>query len=190
MVKFRNFMFNVFGISLHISVIALLYLLIHAVLTDYKGNFRINWQLGIMSVIITVVILIGSRLLFRTIDKAVEDDHECITILGYLYFRKLKKKWIYHSDLGHYLCIITTDKIKLYEPKYLYMKEIYDDYYSGTVEDISKNIKRHLDNRYKSLLVDIQQDKEYKERINKINKWDGYLDVQSRRDDKINKILK
>jgi hypothetical protein len=183
-------MFNVFGISLHIFVIVLLYLLIHTILIDYKGNLRGDGGSIILSVTIGVIILIGSRLLFRTIDKAVEDDHECITILGYLYFRKLKKKWIYHSDLGYYLCIITTDKIKLYEPKYLYMKEVYDGYNSGTIEGISKNIKTHLDNRYKSLLVDIQQEKEYKERINKINKWDGYLDVQSRRDDKIDKILK
>jgi hypothetical protein len=70
------------------------------------------------------------------------------------------------------------------------MNEIYNGYNHGGVEKISVDIKSSLDNRYKKILRKIQEDKEDRERINKIKSWDGYLDTQSRRDNKIDKILK
>lgn len=192
MVKFKNFMFNVFGVSFHIGVVYLLYLMIHAILTDVKGNFRIDWPSGMMSVFIIGLVLIGGRYLFQFIDKEIQSDKKCITILGYIYyFRELKdRKWIYHSDLGYYLCIITNDDIMLFEPHFLYMHEIYTNYNHGNVDMISSDVKLTLDNRYKRQLEKIREHKENREKINKIKSWDGYLDTQSRRDNKIDKILK
>jgi hypothetical protein len=102
-------MFNVFGISFHLGVVYLLYLMIHVILTDVKDNFRIDWPSGMMSVFIIGVVLIGGRYLFQFIDKEIFSNKSWITILGYIYyFRELKdRKWIYHSDLGYYLCVIT-----------------------------------------------------------------------------------
>lgn len=192
MVKFKNFMFNVFGISFHIGVVYLLYLAIHGILTDSKDNFRIDWPLGIMSVFLIFLVLVGGRYFFKFIDTEIYSNKKWITILGYIYyFRELKdRKWIYHSDLGYYLCIITKDEIRLFEPNFIYMNEIYNGYNHGGVEKISVDIKSSLDNRYKKILRKIQEDKEDRERINKIKSWDGYLDTQSRRDNKIDKILK
>ena len=192
MVKFKNFMFNVFGVSFHIGVIYLLYLVIKGILTDFKGNFRIDWALGIMCIFLIFLVIVGGRFLFKFIDKEIQSDKKCITILGYIYyFRELKdRKWIYHSDLGYYLCIITKDSIRLFEPNFIYMKEIYNGYNHGGVEKISVDIKTYLDSRYRNILYKIQENKEDRERINKIKSWDGYLDTQSRRDNKIDKILK
>lgn len=192
MVKFKNFMFNVFGVSFHIGVIYLLYLVIKGILTDFRGNFRIDWALGIMCTFLIFLVIVGGRFLFKFIDKEIQSDKKCITILGYIYyFRELKdRKWIYHSDLGYYLCIITKDKIRLFEPNFIYMKEIYNGYNHGGVDKISVDIKTSLDSRYRNILYKIQEDKEDRERINKIKSWDGYLDTQSRRDNKIDKILK
>lgn len=192
MVKFKNFMFNVFGISLHLGVVYLLFLAIRGILTDVKDNFRIDWPSGMMSVFIIGVVLIGGRYLFQFIDKEIHSNKNWITILGYIYyFRDLKdRKWIYHSDLGYYLCIITKNEIKLFEPSFLYMNQVYDGYNNGHVDHISVDIKSSLDNRYRKLLSKIQENKEDKERINKVKSWDGYLDTQSRRDNKIDKILK
>jgi hypothetical protein len=192
MVKFKNFMFNVFGISFHIGVVYLLYLAIHGILTDSKDNFRIDWPLGIMSVFLIFLVLVGGRYFFKFIDREIYAQNKFITIFGYIYyFRELKdRKWIYHSDLGYYLCIITKDEIRLFEPNFIYMNEIYNGYNHGGVEKISVDIKSSLDNRYKKILRKIQEDKEDRERINKIKSWDGYLDTQSRRDNKIDKILK
>jgi hypothetical protein len=185
-------MFNVFGISFHIGVVYLLYLAIHGILTDFKGNFRIDWALGIMSVFLIFLVLVGGRYFFKFVDTEIYSNKKWITILGYIhYFRDLKdRKWIYHSDLGYYLCVITKDEIRLFEPNFIYMNEIYNGYNHGGVEKISVDIKSSLDNRYKKILRKIQEDKEDRERINKIKSWDGYLDTQSRRDNKIDKILK
>jgi hypothetical protein len=70
------------------------------------------------------------------------------------------------------------------------MKEVYNRYNHGGVEEISVDIKTSLDSRYRNILYKIQENKEDRERINKIKSWDGYLDTQSRRDNKIDKILK
>jgi len=192
MVKFKSFMFNVFGISFHFSVLYLLYLSIHGLLTDFKGNFRLDWPLGIMSVVLIFLVLVGGRYFFKFIDKEIYSQNRFISIFGYIYyFRELKdRKWVYHSDLGYYLCIITKDSIRLFEPHFFYIHEIYFSYNHGDIEIISNDIKSTLDVRYRSLLNKIQEDKQDKEKIKKIKSWDGYLDTQSRRDNKIDKILK
>ena len=192
MVKFKNFMFNVFGISFHLGVVYLLYLMLHNLLTDVKGNFRFDWVLCIMSAFLIFLVIVGGRYFFKFIDKEIYSNKKWITILGYIYyFRELKdKKWIYHSDLGHYLCIITNDDIMLFEPHFLYMQQIYSSYNHGNVDMISSDIKLTLDNRYRRQLEKIREHKENREKINKIKSWDGYLDTQSRRDNKIDKILK
>jgi hypothetical protein len=185
-------MFNVFGISFHFGVLYLLYLSIHGLLTDIKGNFRLDWPLGIFSVCLIFLVIVGGRYFFKFIDTEIYSNKKWITILGYIYyFRELKdRKWIYHSDLGYYLCVITNDEIRLFEPNFLYMNEVYNGYNHGGVEKISVDIKTSLDSRYRNLLYKIQENKENRERINKIKSWDGYLDTQSRRDNKIDKILK
>jgi hypothetical protein len=185
-------MFNVFGILFHIGVLYLLYLSIHGLLTDSKDNFRIDWALGIFSVCLIFLVLVGGRYFFKFIDTEIYSNKKWITILGYIYyFRELKdRKWIYHSDLGYYLCIITNSDIMLFEPHFLYMNQIYTNYNHGNVDIISNDIKATLDSRYKRQLEKIREHKENREKINKIKSWDGYLDTQSRRDNKIDKILK
>lgn len=192
MTKFKSFMFNIIAISFHILVLYLLYLSIHSILTDSKDNFRINWTLGIISGFIIGLVTIGGRYLFRFIDKEIYDQNNIVTFLGYIYYcTKLRnRKWIYHSDLGYYLCIITSSDIKVFKPNLFYMKELYDGYNNGDINRISNSIKDALDREYKDILTKMKTDKEDKERIKTIKNWDGYLDKQSRRDNKIDKILK
>ncbi len=52
--------------------------------------------------------------------------------------------------------------------------------------DISNSIKGVLDKEYKKKL----QDDRLNDRINGLKKWDGYLDLEGKRDDKIDKLLK
>ena len=151
----------------------ILYLAIHGLLTDSKDNFRLNWPLGIISVFLIFLV-----------DKEIYSHNRFISIFGYIYyFRELKdRKWVYHSDLGYYLCVITKDEIRLFEPHFLYLDEIYNQYNHGDIEVISNDIKNSLDVRYRTLLNKIQEAKQDKEKIKKIKSWDGYLDTQSRRD--------
>ena len=192
MVKFKNFVFNLSGVLLHVGVLYLLYLSIHGILTDSKGNFIIDWPLGIISTFIILFVIIGGYQFFKFIDKEFYRCEKSLTPFGYIYyFRNLKdRKWIYHSELGYYLFVITANDILLFEPHFFYLKRLYQDYNHGNVDKISEDIKGCLDNRYRSLLNKIQLAKQDKEKINKVKSWDGYLDTQSRRDNKIDKILK
>jgi len=191
MVKFKNFVFNLSGVLLHIGVLYLLYLGIHSMLTDDKGRFVINWFLGFFSLVVIGFVTIGGYHFFKFIDKDLYKTSNILTPFGYIhYFRNLKdRKWVYHSDLGYYLFIITADDVMLFEPHFFYLKRLYDGYNHGHVDKISKDIKDCLDSKYKKQLKKIQENKDNKEKISKVKSWDGYLDTQSRRDNKIDKIL-
>jgi hypothetical protein len=98
------------------------------ILTDFNGEFRIDWPRGIVSGLLISLVLVATNL-FRFIDKEIYSNNKLITILGYIYyFTSLKdRKWVYHSDLGYYLCIITPNGIRLFEPNFIYLDEIYNN---------------------------------------------------------------
>ena len=188
MVKFKNFIFNLFGISFYLGFLTLLIYI-------EKNIFYMKTESSALSIIIMIVVLlasIGVRYLLSFVDKEFHSMKSYITILGYIFYHTKRKdrKWIFHSDLGYFLCVITKDRIYLYEPSFLYLKEIYDEWNVGNIEGISKNIKNSLDSRFKNILKIKLENKEAKERMNMIKNWDGYLDTQSRRDNKIDKLLK
>src|SRR6476620_11547129 len=109
MTKFKSFMFNIIAIAFHMAILYLLYISVHAILTDSHNNFRIDWPLGLLSGFIIGLVTLGGRYLFRFIDKEIYDHNDIVTILGYIYYCTVlnNRKWVYHSDLGYYLCIIT-----------------------------------------------------------------------------------
>lgn len=188
MVKFRNFIFNLFGITFYLGFLSLLIYI-------EKNIFYMKTESSILNIILMIVVLlasIGVRYLFSFIDKEIFSTKSYITILGYIFYhtKKRDRKWIFHSDLGYFLCVITKDRIYLYEPSFLYLKEIYDEWNVGNIERISNDIKKSLDSRFRTILSDKLESKETKERIDMIKNWDGYLDTQSRRDNKIDKLLK
>lgn len=188
MVKFKNFIFNLFGISFYLGFLSLLIYI-------EKNIFYMKTQSSVLNIILMILVLlvsIGVRYFLSFLDKEFYGVKNYITILGYIFYHTKRKdrKWIFHSDLGYFLCIITKDRIYLYEPSFLYLKEIYDEWNVGNIEGISKNIKNSLDSRFKNILKIKLENKEAKERMNMIKNWDGYLDTQSRRDKKIDNLLK
>lgn len=188
MVKFKNFMFNLFGVGLYLGILCLLIYI-------ERNIFLMKTESNALSIILMIVILlvsIGVRYFLSFIDKEIFSSQSYITILGYIFYHNNRRdrKWIFHSDLGYFLCVITKERIYLYEPNFLYLKEIYDEWNIGNIEGISNNIKNSLDSRYKNILRDKLEMKETRERIDLIKSWDGYLDTQSRRDNKIDKLLK
>lgn len=104
---------------------------------------------------------------------------------------KLHKK-VFHEAGKYYIFYNSTQsKYILYRDWIVFREEIYT--MSGSeIEDtrnnetpqirLSKKIKERLDNIYSERLIDIK-------RKDLINKWDGYTSDQSRRDDKIGKLI-
>ena len=99
---------------------------------------------------------------------------------GGLYTLKFKR--IYYSELGYFYINKSDDEIKIFEQNYLYMERIGSVNYNGDIEDLKKSIKRKLEDHYKEYMKSKQES-------DKLKNWSGSLDIQSERDDKINKIL-
>ena len=94
-------------------------------------------------------------------------------------------KKIYHSDLGELYCEAgkpsknETEKVYIYEQRWLSITKIAEVSYTDDIEDLKKLIKTQLDHVYYLRMKDNSSDFE---------KWDGYLDTQSKRDDKLNQL--
>jgi hypothetical protein len=139
----------------------------------------------------TSIILIVSILLtffFRSLDSDLPKNG--ISVLNYFkYLKKLKRtKSVYHSILGRFLCI-SDDKfesINVYDLKIFYIRCL-DSFYTNNrdTDYIAKSVKEIIDVEYKERL----KKQKIEDRINNMKKWDGYLDTEGKRDDKINKIL-
>lgn len=95
-----------------------------------------------------------------------------------------KQKKVYHSDLGYFYIEydIKREKTTLYEQKIFTQVKI-SEIGSIDPEYISKRIKTILDNKYKEKL-----EEEHKKK--KMETWDGFLDIQGKRDQKIDQIIK
>ena len=98
------------------------------------------------------------------------------------WFSPFKK--IYHSDYGTLYTEVfqplgQVKQIAIYEQKWLCRKLICSLHYNDNIEFFKKDIKRELDKVYKERL---------KNDNSNFENWDGYLDTQSKRDDKLTKI--
>lgn len=103
----------------------------------------------------------------------------------FFFFFFLKNKRIYYSDLGYFYLRSNKrgDEVYVYKQGYFLYEKISEVYYNGNTESLSKGIKYNLDFIYSTELERIRSKKAIKD-------WDGYLDLPSKRDDKLNNLLK
>jgi len=101
------------------------------------------------------------------------------------WFDQYKK--IYHADFGTLYTDIVNDKgvdsVWIYEQRWFYMKKIAQIEYSEDIQTLVHRIKYNLDSIYKQ-----NQEKSIKKNRKHFREWDGYLDTESKRDDKLNKL--
>ena len=98
----------------------------------------------------------------------------------------IRLKRIYYSDLGYFYISIPNgsgELVDIYRQNYLYSKKLTSFFYKGDVNDLRNEIKSKLDSIYE---VELKKKREK----NLIKSWDGYIDIQSKRDDKLNQLLK
>ncbi len=116
------------------------------------------------------------------------------SIIFYYFFKTFKKtKIVHHEHLGDF--ILKVDKIipggkelDLYQQNWFGLKRIACFELVDNPEVLSKRIKSKLDEIYSQKLFQSDQKNRFNQKVNKIMEWDGYLDVVTRRDDKLDKL--
>ena len=82
----------------------------------------------------------------------------------------------YKTNVSYY-----GDTVILYQDKFFYMKEISRRAYSGDIDDLKNWIKGQYGYIYDELIRSNERSKE-------IHSWNGYVDLQSERDSKLDKL--
>ncbi len=100
----------------------------------------------------------------------------------------LGRKKVYYSDLGYFYVSIDTDgpNVNVYRQTPFMSHFLFHVYFNGDVERLRSDIKKHLDEIYSKELREKRHNKELKDNL---KKWDGYIDLKSKRDDKLDKLL-
>lgn len=131
----------------------------------------------VSSLILAVVVMImGFGLMI--VDK-IEQPSDLITAnIGYLAFRF---KRIYYSELGYFWSFKFKDKIYVYKQGYFHLILLFSVDFSDNITSVAAEVKRNLEYHLKE---DIR-----KKKVNDTYKnWNGFVDVQSERDGKLNDI--
>ena len=184
--KFKFVLFHFFGIG---------FLVLGAVLCTWIGKISVEYDkshsnpgaVAASLFFFAIWCLLSNGL----IGGAIMDGKK--SIFNYLWnFKKYRNiKWIYHSELGYFPSVIGKKKIVLYRQNIFTVDELVDiDTPGRSIKYISDSVKSHLDWLYKNQLNDNKIVEQIKAKNDEIKKWDGFLDVPSRRDKKIDELLK
>jgi hypothetical protein len=182
--KLKNVLFHFFGISL---------VVFGAVLCTWFGKMCLIDSTNISAVFFSSLFffLIWNLITNGLIGGAIMDGKK--SIFNYIWnFKRYRNiKWIYHSELGYFPSVIGKKKLFLYRQNIFTVDDLVDIDTSGrTIKYISDSVKSHLDWLYKNQLDDSKRAELIKAKNDEIRKWDGFLDVPSRRDKKIDELLK
>ena len=180
--KFKFVLFHFFGIGL---------VVFGAILCTWLGKMCLIDTTNTSAVFLSSFFLIWNLLTNGLIGGAIMDGKK--SIFNYVWnFRRYRNiKWIYHSELGYFPSVIGKKKLVLYRQNIFTVDDLVDIDTSGrTIKYISDSVKSHLDWLYKNQLDDSKRAELIKAKNDEIRKWDGFLDVPSRRDKKIDELLK
>lgn len=98
----------------------------------------------------------------------------------------LGRKKVYYSDLGYFYISLKDGDVNVYKQTSLMSHFLFHVYFNGDVNRLRSDIKKHLDDIYSKELREKRHNKELKDNL---KKWDGYIDIKSKRDDKLDKLL-
>jgi hypothetical protein len=182
--KFKFVLFHFFGIGLFV---------LGAILCTWFGKMCIIDPTNASAVFFSssFFFLIWNLITNGLIGGAIMDGKKSIFNYIWNFNRYRNIKWIYHSELGYFPSVIGKKKLFLYRQNIFTVDDLVDIDTSGrTIKYISDNVKSHLDWLYKNQLDDNKRAELIKAKNDEIRKWDGFLDVPSRRDKKIDELLK
>ena len=198
-IKFKLLVYNILGVALAFFIQSIFtYKVVSYILSSNMGvkESLLNYGgVAVVDIVITAMVL----LFYAAIDSAFKNG---ITILGYYEYLTFIgcTKIVSHSKLGKFMLYIEltngSTKIHVYDVGYISLREI--DYFflngaNSDIETVTNCVKQILDHEYEKRLDKIKEKEERQKKVQDITlikKWDGYLDLEGKRDDKIEKILK
>lgn len=135
----------------------------------------------VISILITYLIyFLVQIILFAIMTIGFDDDDIRITpLFGFL---TIFSKRIYYSDMGYFYTYLFDGRINIFTQNLLTFRKISDVGIYGDIESIKYDIKNTIDSEYSKI-------KKKDNKLNEYKKWDGYVDVKSKRDEKLKKIL-
>lgn len=119
------------------------------------------------------------------VDLMSRDEYSGYSISNiYLFFTLKRVKTEYGKFYIRYKTNVSYygDTVILYQDKFFYMKEISRKSY-GDIDDLKNWIKVKYDSIYNDVI-------RVNERSKEIHSWNGYLDLESERADKLDKLVK
>lgn len=161
----------------------------HKIVENVVGRYTLFSLIGILFLMLEVI-------LFLLLESIWRDNYHSIIMGVWSFWEDRCNKWIVHDDLGYFFTSFSEENetISIYRQDFFGMKYVA---HLGLPKDqkdleevVALDIKKRLDDVYTTKVEEIKKNKGYSSRINKLLAWDGYLDKVSRRDGKIDKILK
>jgi hypothetical protein len=184
--KFKFVLFHFFGIGLFLLGLFLC-TYIGKISVEYDKSHSIYGAIGSTLFFFAIWNLLTNGL----IGGAIMDGKKSIFNYIWNFKRYRNVKWIFHSELGYFPSVIGKKKLVLYRQNIFTVDDLVDiDTPGRTIKYISDSVKSHLDWLYKNQLDDNKRAELIKAKNDEIRKWDGFLDVPSRRDKKIDELLK
>lgn len=182
-IKIRRF----FNITIGAIFLMSLFSLIIYAFFSFLSKATILNVIGVS--ILSIVTCFLAFVLLAIIESKIKDCGYNSFMTGPLSISK-RNKFVFHNELGYFLCLVFEDKIVVQEQKFLYMKDIIEIQNVGTGEQIARKIKSALDKEFKNKVEETLNKKRIKAQLEEVAKWDGFLDVESRRDEKIKRLIK
>lgn len=196
--KFKRFLFYTFSLLLMCGQVGLTYSafsLLHNHNTD--TSFFINW---FIPVVLSLIVLFLSLLIGIGLERIGSKSSINIGwgewLFTLTYYKSFKK--VYHSELGYFVICLwpeietnynkSTPLIRLYQQGWFRMT--YLESFNVEPDYLQESIKEFLDKKYSDVYRKKIAKDELNSKIEKIKKWDGFLDKVGARDEKINQLLK
>ena len=139
--------------------------------------------LTVISLLIAFLMFIGGALINRLFE-----DSKITIFTAFIMISFQKRKRLYHSTMGEFEIIINEDDLEgsLVKQGFFSCTEI--GKFDLNKYSLMENIKQYLDARYKDEIEEKKERKRKRELVEGLMKKEGYLDVEGKRDDKLDKI--
>lgn len=201
LIKFRLIrqIYLVLGISYAVGLIAI---------NVWFSFIKLNWSYWNILWFILLLLAAGFIFIVSGLATGLSKDKSVHSAFVGMMTLMNNTKFIYHDKLGYFIINIKlgpiehwgfTNTIDICKQTLFAQTEIitgitYTD--KCSLDKISENIKRNLDNYYQSILNQKQKEQQQKallkrqqDNINRVMGWDGYLDKTTKRDKNISKII-
>ena len=187
--KVKRFIYSLISTLFYTSIILGSFYIV------YTFDGYINKELNIVGRIfaklfILIIMLLLEFVALVFIENIIFKNKYSIISLMVPFLIKHKEKWAFHPELGPFLVSITKNKINVYQQNYLSLIEIVEFDNNNDTNEITNTIKKSLDSYFKEKLEIKKINNISKDKLNTLDNWDGYFDIQTRRDNKIKNLLK